>query len=285
MVTALRVLLATAAVATSATSHAVLVLDYQFNDAAGGLSTASNSGSGSTVAPWANDLDATLNGNGQLLVTGQLNSQTHALIPASAITSGSAFLRIDVASWGSTANPFLAFGLRASGPGTPPTAPTWRLQFSSGDSSDNNPLGRLLELGGSSFLRNPLSGTELNRVLDSTIPATSVTMPNGFSVIMGVNLDTDTSSIWWDPGRTGNYQVFATRNDNPISSSGGFTDFNRIDAVIMQTNNGLFGIDRLALGTSFAEIASIPEPSLVAAFGAISVGFAASLRRRSLRSE
>jgi hypothetical protein len=281
MVTALRVLLAIAAVATSANSHAVLVVNYEFDDQAGPLSTAVNSGAG-TIAAWGADADATLNGMGQLAVTGPLGFQARALTSDSAISSGTAFLRVDIASWGSIADPFFVFGLRAQGPGA--VNQGWRLQFSSGDASDNDPAGRIFEVTANSMN----SGFNSFAGGIPAVSGSSSSTANGLSVIMGINLDDDTTSVWWDLGRTGNYVIAGGRDNVAVNSSGLFTDFNLIDAIQLQSNGGPFSIDRLVLGTEFTEIASIgaiPEPSLVAAFGAVSVGMAASLRRRSIRSE
>jgi hypothetical protein len=269
----LRVLIATAAATAAATSHAVLVVNYEFNDPAGPLSSAVNSGSG-TIAPWGDDTDATLNGAGQLVVSGPLGFQARALTGLSAISSGTAFLRVDFDSWGASTDPFFVFGMRASGPST--GNQSWRLQFSSGDASDGDPTGRLFEVTANSFNGgfNSLAGN---------IPVESEL--NGFSVIMGINLDNDTTSVWWDPDRTGNYEIVGGRENVAIDSSNGFTDFNLVDAIQLQSNGGLFAIDRLAFGTSFAEIAAIPEPSLFAAFGVISFALISASRRGSLRTE
>lgn len=275
-----RVLIATSATAAAATSsHAVLVVNYEFNDPAGGLSTAVNSGDG-TIAPWSNDAgnDATLNGFGQLGIAGPLGFQARALSGGDAISSGAAFLRIDFDSWGPASDPFFVFGLRASGPGT--GNQSWRLQFSSGDASDGDPTGRVAEVGSHSFdggFNTLGSGLPVEGGLGST-------MPNGLSVIMGIDLDSDTSSVWWDPNRTGTYDILNGREDVAIDSSNGFTDFTLIDAIQMQSNGGDFAIDRLVVGTDFSEIAgiaAIPEPSLVFAFGALGVALV-SVRRRSL---
>ena len=112
-------------------------------------------------------------------------------------------------------------------------------------------------------------------------------MPNGLSVIMGVDLDADTSSVGWDPGRTGNYSILAGRENIPIDSTNGHTDFNKIDALQLNASGGLFAVDRLVFGTNFAEIvaiSAIPEPSLIAVFGAVSVALIASSRRAATRT-
>ncbi|MEN1680539.1 MAG: hypothetical protein AAGJ46_13195 [Planctomycetota bacterium] len=272
----LKALIATAVASSAATSHAVLVVDYEFNDPAGPFSTAVDS-AGSTINAWGNDPDATLNGSGQLEVSGPLGFQFRGFTGPGAISSGSGFLRIDFASWGSNADPFFVFGLRGSGPGA--GIRSWRLQFSSGDASDDDPAGRLFEVGAHSF------NAGFN-FLGGSIPAessSSGTMPNGLSVIMGVDLDGDTTSVWWDPNRTGDYEILGSRENVPINS-GGFTDISLIDGIQLQSNGGLFAIDRLALGTNFAEIAevsAIPEPSLLATYTAITVGMVLARRSRS----
>lgn len=272
MNTALKAAIVIAAATAGTSSHAVIVVDYEFNDPAGAFSTAVNTGSGA-IATWGADADATLNGAGQLAVTGPLGFQARLLSPADAISSGSAFLRIDFDSWGTAADPFFVFGLRGSGPNTAGNQ-SWRLQFSSGDADDNDPPGRVFEVTNNS-LNNGFNS------LAGGIPAAGV--PGGMSFIMGMNLDADTTSVWWDLGRTGNYVIAGGRENVPISIANASKDFNLVDAIQLQSNGGPFAIDRLVLGTSFAEIAAIPEPSLVAVFGALSFALATSMRRRSAR--
>lgn len=271
---------ATAFAFTAATSHAMLVVNYEFNDPAGGLSTAVNS-VGNTIGSWGDDPDATLNGAGQLVVAGQLNFQNRVLTGSNAVSSGTAFLRVDFDSWGSSNDPFFVFGMRGSGPDTGGNT-SWRLQFSSGDSSDNDPLGRLIEVAGHSlkFNADAVPPTGFN-FFEGGIPTTGGS--NGLSVIMGIDLDNDTTSVWWDLDRTGNYEIAGGREDVPILTNGGGTDFSLIDGLQINASGGTFAVDRLAFGTSFASVAAIPEPSLVAAFGGLTAALASTVRRRSLR--
>ena len=261
------------AASAAVTTHAALVVNYEFNEPAGGFSTAVNSGSG-TIGAWGDNANASLNGSGQLEVTGPLGFQNRVLTGGSAISSGSAFLRIDFDSWGPAADPFFVFGMRAAGPTS--TGPrSWRLQFSSGNGVSGDPMGRLFETSGNSMN----SGFNF---LEGDIPVEAGlngSMPNGFSVIMGIDLDNDTTSVWWDPGRTGNYVIAGGRDTVAIAHNTGVTDFNLIDGIQLQGNGGPFAIDRLVLGTDFAEVAAIPEPGS-ATFCAGIAAWLISVRRR-----
>jgi hypothetical protein len=71
-----------------------LLANWQFNEPAGGISTASNSAG---FSAWADEVDWMLNGSGQAEVAGTVAERNAA--PFTSVSSGSVFMRIDYTGW------------------------------------------------------------------------------------------------------------------------------------------------------------------------------------------
>lgn len=246
------------------TTQAEWVAQYEFEEAAGPASTASNSISGSSVAAlsdnWGN-----LNGQGQLVLSS--NTDRSDITLGTALT-GSMFYRIDFKSWdtsvaGSINDISTKFGLRLRSGATDSTPTNQRLDL-------------ILKTGTGSFSGhiNTFASGSYNYVRGGLANPNS----SGLSVILGVNTTTDTFSIWWDKGLTGIYS--AILSDVALSINGE-VDFTQANALTFDPGGGEFLIERIILGTDFSEISGAPaitpiENKQVAVGGNLSFSVSAS---------
>ena len=194
-----------------------LLANWQFDDAAGTMSTAYNAAG---LAVWADEADWMLNGQGQAEVSGVVN-ECHAT-PFTAVTNGNVFMRIDYAVWNFDGD----------------------CQIRAGFELDNQEV--YVRLRGRP--NNAFFG--VGNANDQGISGVS---SNGMSLILGVNLDEDTCSLWWDDGRSGTHMLLyadaalsatATSVETPYFRNTQFTGSNAV------------GIDMLLYGTNFNDVAN-----------------------------
>ena len=88
-----------------------------------------------------------------------------------------------------------------------------------------------------------------------------ISNPNndGLSVIIELDLDEDTFTVFTDIGYSGNFSVSPGALNLALSIDGK-TDFSEVNAIILDPGGGVVNIDRIALGTDYAEIANLPLP-------------------------
>lgn len=225
--------------------QAAIVVNYEFNEAAGSISNAVNTGS-ATVVPWLDAAQATLNGSGQMVVSGGNMGRQNPSISSGAINGGTAYFRIDFNNWDMAQG--TTFGLRTKG----------------------------VTLA-NSYLRVALNTANVALPADSGLGAFTWMAPSsnpntvGNSFIIGLDMDADTFAVWHDPGLDGTYSQLISTN---LLFGGVASDANQVNAITLDPGNtgasGSLEIERLVVGTDFNEIATIPEPAtlgLVAGFG------------------
>lgn len=236
-----------------------IIVNYEFNEAAGSISNAVNTGS-STVVPWSDSAQATLNGSGQMIVSGGNMGRQNPSISAGAINGGTAYFRIDFNNWDMNNGQTTTFGLRTKGATL-----------------------------GNSYLRVGLNTANIHLPADSGLgtwtwlAGSSDPGTAGNSFIIGLDMDADTFTVWHDPGLDGTYTQLISTN---LLFGGVASDANQVNAITLDAGNtgasGSIEIERLVVGTDFNEIATIPEP---ATLGLVSVCGMAVLfiRRRIVR--
>jgi hypothetical protein len=193
-----------------------LLANWQFNEAAGGISTASNSAG---FAAWADEADWTLNGSGQAEVSGLVSERNAA--PFNPVTEGTVFMRVDYTGWDFDGD----------------------RQIRTGFALNNQDL--YVRLRGRAS--NPFFGVGTGN--DQGIDTVSA---DGMSIILGVNLDADTYSLWWDDGRTGTYV--------PVTTEVSFSPASSFDAPYFRntqfSGSNPVGIDMLLYGTNYNDVAA-----------------------------
>jgi hypothetical protein len=253
-----------AALLAAATAGAVIVVDYEFNEPAGGLSTAVDS-AGSAIVPWNNNAASYLNGAGQLEFAATMPQQQPFLGP-DAISGGTAFLRYDLDNW--TGGDYqLSFGMRLRN-----------------DANTANSIFKFNHKTGTGWngnLNNNNNGW--TGVLFGLPNENKFDWANGVSYIVGVDFDNDTWQVWEDRGQTGTY-IEATAGPQTFNL-GGETAFGQVNTILLASNNpvgDIAGVNRYVLGTDFNEIAAIPEPGTLGLFTLVG-GVMLAIRRRYLK--
>jgi hypothetical protein len=91
---------------------------------------------------------------------------------------------------------------------------------------------------------------------------------NGMSIILGVDLDADTCSLWWDAGRTGSYTPIYTGTALGAAAASFEAPYFRCTQF---NGSNPIGIDMLLYGTNFNDVAApgalSPYESWLAAYG------------------
>lgn len=255
---------------TVTSASAEIIAQFEFNETAGGISTALDSSSNGFS--WVDDSDVALTGSGGLAFSGGFaNSASSGTY--SAISSGSIFARLDL-------DPF---AISDTTPGVNRDDGQTQLRFGFDFGSGTTVMANW-RLRDDSRALQIIDGTATGVYSQF---ATDGTDSDGVSVIFGINLDTDTYSVWMNDTRAagvGNYVAQAT--DTALASTISSLAAPRIHLTQYFNDGDDVVVDFAAWGTDFNEIAGItpaavPEPSTVGLFAGLMVmGFAYTRRRR-----
>ena len=228
---------------------AEVVVRFEFDeDASTTASNAVNTGTSGTDVALDNSW-GTINGNGQLVVTGNQNRSNVSL--GSHVISGTSYYRLDFATWDTSTSTesftkkVFAFGPRLrSAPDpegiTPQTNNIMLVNLDTGTSATNASLKSNANAARANFhyIKGGLSSID------------------GFSVIIEVNTTANTYTIWTDLGLEGNYTAELNDTDQPLQISNS-TDFTQVNALTFDPGGGTFTINRIALGDDFGEISTL----------------------------
>ena len=205
----------------SGSAGAALIANWQFDEAAGSITNAIDSVAGKT---WTHDGDWTLNGSGQSVVDGLINS-TVDYSGAEQVTAGSVFVRVDYEPWTFTGNVQQRVGFRFALDGGGSYTPYVKFR------------GRT---------SNPFAGFEAAN--QQSIDVTSAT---GASIIFEIDIDNNTYSWWYDDDRSGAYSAVET----DVSLGNNVVAFDQAYFHNTQFTSSPLGVDQLLYGTDFNEIA------------------------------
>ena len=257
-----------------------ITAQFEFNGAANTLASASKDTITGTAAfsDFSNtsaNATALHDGNGNLVFTGNVDKKN---LTAGAIFGGSAYIRLDFSSW------------NTSGSGN---NFDFSLRLRDTDTNGAGNVSAQFRVNGSTNNKNNLIATNLN---NGSYKATAFNQPsddsNGFSVILGYDLDNTTYSVWYDTTRNGTYTQGINSSAIAISAATDLVDgWEQVNAITLDTvgnsTSDYFALDFLAVGDSLSEIqvlipAAVPEPSTYALlFGVL--GFSYVIVRRKIR--
>ncbi len=234
----------------SSFSIAEIVLRYEFEELAGTPSNqAVNDGSGLNTNELASSL-GTINGSGQLVISAN-SGRVNTSMGSDYVDSSNIYYRIDFNSWDTgLSNTHTKFGvrLRSANLGDP-------------GARTNEPICVRLSSGTGSAANLNILSTEGTG--EYVFIQGGIGNPNydGLSVIIGLDLDEDTFTIFTDNGYTGNFSASPGALNLALNIDGK-TDFSEVNAIILDPGGGVVNIDRIALGTDYEEIANLPLPDL-----------------------
>ena len=232
----------------SSFSVAEIVLRYEFEESSGTPSNqAVNDGSGTSTSALASSF-GTINGSGQLVISAN-SGRVNTSMGSDYVDSSNIYYRIDFSSWDtglSITHTKFGVRLRSANLGDP-------------SSRTNEPLCVRLSSGTGSAANLNILSTEGTG--EYVFVQGGISNPNndGLSVIIELDLDEDTFTVLTDIGYSGNFSVSPGALNLALSIDGK-TDFSEVNAIILDPGGGVVNIDRIALGTDFAEIANLPLP-------------------------
>lgn len=230
----------------SLTASATIIENWQFNDGAGVAAADATNSAG--TADWANlGADHVLNSSGQAVFSGDGTSYyrgTTGFNGGTPIINGTVYLRADLSEWDIAES--------ASGK-----------TFCFGFANNANKLELVRLNKGVNDSEARISVKENSSSSSAYITALSglgLSQSAGISMILGVDLDNNTLSVWTYSVQTGDYTQQIT--DLALAADFGEISTIRFEAAGMQSNDTV-STDMLVVGDNLSEIQSLQKPAPV----------------------